>query len=94
MGRDLRRALRSIRSRPGPAGIVVLTLAIAIGVHTAIFSVVHSVLTRSLAYDSPERLVTIWEHNRERGQEEVQTSTTTYVDWRTRTKTLESVAVY
>jgi len=94
MGRDLRRALRSIRSRPSLAGIVVLTLAIAIGVHTAIFSFGHSVLIRSLAYDSPERLVTIWENNRERGQEEVQTSTTTYVDWRTRTKTLESVAVY
>jgi putative ABC transport system permease protein len=94
MVRDLRHALRSVKSRPGPAAIVVLTLAIAIGVNTAIFSVVHGVLIRPLAYDSPERLVTIWENNREQGQEEVQTSTTTYVDWRTRTKTLESVAVY
>ena len=94
MGRDLRHAFRSIRSRPALAGIVVLTLAIAIGVNTAIFSVVHGVLLRPLAYDSPERLVTIWENNREQGQEEVQTSTTTYVDWRTRSQTLESIAVY
>ena len=39
MGSDLKHALRSIRSRPALAGIVVLTLAIAIGVNTAIFSV-------------------------------------------------------
>ena len=51
-------------------------------------------LLRPLAYDSPERLVTIWENNVEQGQEGVQTSTTTYVDWRTRSQTLESIAVY
>ena len=94
MGRDLKHALRSIGSRPALAGIIVLTLAIAIGVNTAIFSVVYGVLLRPLDYDSPERLVTIWENNLEQGQDEVQTSTTTYVDWRTRSQTLESVAVY
>jgi len=37
MVRDLKHALRSIRSRPALAGIIVLTLAIAIGVNTASF---------------------------------------------------------
>jgi putative ABC transport system permease protein len=59
--RDLRFALRTLRKSPGYAAIAIVTLGLAIGANTAIYSVVHGVLLRQLPYRDPARLVTIWE---------------------------------
>ncbi|MEX2260401.1 MAG: ABC transporter permease [Bryobacteraceae bacterium] len=58
-GRDLRYALRTIRKNPAFAVTAVLTLALGIGANTAIFTVVHAVLLKPLAYPDSERLVRI-----------------------------------
>ena len=55
-GRNLRFALRGMRRSPVFAGTFVLTLALCIGLGTAVFSVVDSVLWRPLPYPSPDRL--------------------------------------
>ena len=54
---DCSYGLRGIVRNPGFAAIVILTLGLGIGANTAIFSVVHGVLMRSLPYKEPERLV-------------------------------------
>jgi predicted permease len=59
MGADLRQAIRMLRGAPGFAAIAILTLALAIGANTAIFSVVNGLLLRSLAVSEPQRLATI-----------------------------------
>jgi len=56
---DLRLTLRSLRRSPGFATAAVLTLAVAIGATTAIFSVVDGVLLRPLPFPGAERLVRI-----------------------------------
>src|SRR5215468_1746973 len=54
---DVRLGFRAIRRSPGFSAIVILTLALGIGLNTAIFSLVHSVLLKPLPYPDAERLV-------------------------------------
>jgi len=73
---------------------VVLTLGLAIGVNSTIFSVLNGVLLRPLDYAEPDRLVVAWESNQTLGQDRAQVSAATYLDWRNQTTTFESLAVW
>lgn len=57
---DLRQAARSLRIRPGASLTVIITVALAVGVTTAVFSVVNGVLLEPLPFPDPGRLVRVW----------------------------------
>ncbi|HXV63625.1 MAG TPA: ABC transporter permease [Vicinamibacteria bacterium] len=57
---NLKAAVRSLLSTPGPTTVVIATLAIAIGANTAIFSVVSGVLLRPLGYGDDSGIVVLW----------------------------------
>ena len=47
LAQDLRYALRMVRRTPVPAAVIVLTLAVAIGANTALFSIFDAVLLKA-----------------------------------------------
>ena len=57
---ESRYAARQLWRSPGFAGTVVLTLALAIGANTAIFSLVNALLLNDLPYQHPERIGTLY----------------------------------
>jgi predicted permease len=59
---DIRFAVRQLRRSQGFAAAVVLTLALAIGVNTAVFSLLDGFLLRTLPYPHPERLAALVTH--------------------------------
>ncbi len=58
---DLRLELRRLWQSPGHAVTAALTLALAIGANSAIFSAVHAVLLRPLPVESPDDLAVVWQ---------------------------------
>ena len=59
---DLKYAIRQLRRSPGFAAAVLVTLALAIGANTAVFSLLDGFLLRSLPYPHPERLAVLMTH--------------------------------
>lgn len=58
--RDLKHAFRSLLASPGFTVTVVVTLALGVGANTAVFSVMHAVLLRTLPVQDPNQLVYLW----------------------------------
>ena len=56
---DLRLAFRTLRATPVVSLAIVLSLALGIGANTALFTIVNSLLLRSLPVPEPGRLVTV-----------------------------------
>src|SRR5271155_3442595 len=61
---DLRYALRQLRRAPGFAFTVVLTLALSVGVATAVFCVIDAVILRPLPYANPDKIVSVESYSR------------------------------
>ena len=54
---DVRFAQRQLRRSPGFATVAILTLALGIGANTAVFTLTHALLLRSLPVAAPDQLV-------------------------------------
>ena len=54
---DFRYALRSLTKTPGFTVIAVITVALAIGANTAIFSLINDLFLRSLSFKEPRRVI-------------------------------------
>jgi hypothetical protein len=60
--KDFRFALRQLTAAPGFCLAVIVTLALGIGVNTAVFSLLDAFLLRQLPYPQPERIAALIKH--------------------------------
>jgi putative ABC transport system permease protein len=87
--RDVQYAVRTLRRTPVFTAVAVLTIALAIGANSAVFTVLYAVLLRPLPYPEPARLVGIVQQHTQYGPDFA--TWPDYTDWRDGTTTLESV---
>src|SRR5829696_5842829 len=59
MTKDLIHSIRSLIRHPAFTAVAVITLTLAIGVNTTIFSVVNAVLLKALPFRDPQQLVSV-----------------------------------
>jgi len=89
---DTRYALRGLRRNPVFAAIIILTLALGIGLNTAVFSVVNAVLIEPLHYPQPERLLWLAEYNKAFKAELV--GGADFLDWRAQAQSFDKMCAY
>ena len=89
---DIRYALRMLRKNPGFAIVTIVTLALGIGMNTAVFSVVNAVLLRPLPYPNAERLVWLSDYNESLKMEAV--SGPDFLEWKQQAHSFEKMAGY
>src|SRR2546421_3734746 len=92
--KDLRYGIRSLLKHPGFTAIVVITLALGIGANTAIFSLVHAVLLRSLPFPDSDRLVVVKGQNGKTGETLPTVSPADFFDWKRQSQSFATLAAY
>ena len=89
---DLRYAVRQLRSNLGFAFTAVITLAVAVGISTAVFSVIYAMVIRPLPYDHPARICSLETYSPQGYQQPA--SYPEYLDWRSDNHSFSALAAY
>ena len=91
---DIRYGARMLSRSPVFTLVVIVTLALGIGANTAIFSVINTVLLRPLPFSQPDRVVSIFETNVERGMEQETFSPANFRDLATQNQVFSATSAY
>src|SRR6266850_7347909 len=89
---DVRYSSRMLLKHPAYTFLAVITLALGIGANAAIFSIINDVLLRSLPYQEPDRIVTLWENNTKENIVRDDVSPANFLDWRDRQQAFSEIA--
>src|SRR3984893_3939600 len=88
----IRLAFRSLLKTPGFTAVALITIALAIGANTAVFSLVNALLIRPLPYRAADELVLLWEKFPAQGLERIPVSAPEYFDYVKELRTLDIAA--
>jgi len=87
---DVRLAIRQLMKAPGFTLVATITLALGIGVNSAIFALVDATLLRPLPFHEPDRLVAVWERTDRTARGFA--SPLNMQDWNQRTRSFELIS--
>src|SRR5689334_23206411 len=91
---DLQYGLRMLWKHKGVSAIALLTLALGIGVNSAIFSVVNAIVLRPLPYAESDKLMVVWGNLHKTGLEEIEISALEFKDFREQCQAFQQIAAY
>jgi predicted permease len=91
---DLRYGVRLLAKSPSISINAIVTLSLAIGANTAVFSVVNSVLLRPLSFPEPDRLVMIWETNPHEGNRPDRVAWRDVAYWQEQNTVFENIGTF
>ena len=91
---DVRDGVRSLSKNRGFAAVAIATLALGIGMTTAIFSVVDAVLLRPVPFTDIDRLVMVWETDRASSTTHEPASLPDFLDFKQRSRRVGDFAAF
>jgi putative ABC transport system permease protein len=91
--RDAAHGVRMLGQAPGFTLSVLLVFALGIGATTAILSLTDALLMRPLSLPGADRVMTMWQVNRETGQRRLDVAPANAIDWMQRTRSFEALAI-
>ena len=92
--RDLRYGMHLMGTARGFSAVAILALALGIGANTAIFSVVHAVLLRTLPVRDPDSVVAFVNYNQKRNVKSAPVPYADVCDWRRALRSFEGISAW
>jgi len=90
---DAVHGIRMLLKSPGFTAIALIVFAIGIGATTAMLSVADTLFMRALPVPEAERVMTIWQYNRETGATRQDVTPGNAIDWVKRAQSFEAIAL-
>src|SRR5688572_28870065 len=90
--KELRQSIRSLLRHPSFTVVAVITLMLAIGVNTTIFSVVNAVLLKALPFQEPQQLVSVQKVPEPGGMPGI--AAFEYLAWKERNTSFDDLAAF
>lgn len=94
MLQELRLALRGLIKTPGFTAVAIITVALAIGASTAVFSLVNALLIRPLPFQAPQDLVLLFEKFSAQALDQIPVSAPEYLDYEKQLRSYDGVAAF
>jgi putative ABC transport system permease protein len=88
------RALRSLAKYPTSTLVICLSLALAVAGNVIAFGILEALVLRPLPYPGYERLMLLWQTNRQEGEGETPVTPADFTDWRERTRSFAAIEAY
>jgi putative ABC transport system permease protein len=94
MLQDLRFALRMMRKNPGFCAIAVLALGLGIGANNTVFTLVNTILLKSLPFKDGQEIVHLGCKHLSRGMDRMAVSYPDFADWRAQARSFQGIAAF
>ena len=91
---EIKIAVRGLLKTPAFTAIALVTIALAIGANTAVFSLINGLLVKPLPYSDPAKLVLLWEKFTAQGLERIPVSPPEFVDFEKQAQSYSRIAIF